>query len=169
MENGNRKQFYEVVSGYVKQVKAIDKETEQLEDQLKALKEKKQHIIQFDLPDVFSEEGLVSIKLFDDTRVEIKPYYYARVEEEKKLLFFEWLCANGHGGLIKDHFEVWTKEARVIKMLEEFCKHFEFQYSTKPDVHWKTLESWFKEVTTKGIPVDTSLFKTNIGSKAEIK
>lgn len=169
MENGNHRNLMERVTGYVKQVKEIDKETEKLEEELKQLKATKQQITQYDLPDLMFEHGVNSLRLLDDTRVEIKPFYYARVDKEKELAFYEWLRKNGHGGLIKGHLEVWTTDSNLLSLIAGFCEHVGIKPEVKDGIHWKTLEKWFQEVTVRGVAVDTNLFTSHLGNVANIK
>lgn len=169
MDNGNQLHLVQTAATLVKRVHDIDKQTEALEEQLKALKGQKKQIVEFDLPDLMFENGVTQLKLLDDTKIEVKPFYYARVDKEKLLVFFEWLRSNGHGGLIKSHFEVWGKDANALALLRDFCEHFKIEYSMKEDIHWKTLEKWYQEVTTKGINVDETLFSNRIGKVATIK
>lgn len=169
MDNGNQLHLVQTAAGFVKRVQDIDKRTEELEKQLKELKGQRTQIVEYDLPDLMFENGVSQLKLLDDTKIEVKPFYYARVDKEKLLVFFEWLRNNGHGGLIKAHFEVWQKDANTMALLVEFCRHFNIEYQVKEDVHWKTLEKWFQEVITKGINVDTTLFNNHVGRIASIK
>lgn len=167
--NGDRQKLIETISGYVKEVRSIDNQLKEAEEQLRVLKEKRRTITEYDLPSLMIEHGFNTVKLLDDTKVEVKPFYYARVDKEKSLLFFEWLRNNGHGGIIKNHFEVWERRSDIVLLLQEFCKHYGIECSVSEDIHWKTLEKWFQEVTTRALPVDVELFTNHVGSRAVIK
>lgn len=169
MENGNRKQLMERVTGYVKQVKEIDKEEEKLEEELKQLRATRKQITESDLPDLMFEHGVNTLKLLDDTKIEVKMKYYARVDKEKELVFYEWLRNNGHGGIVKNHFEVFTRDARALSLLKGFCEHLHIEYSEKDGIQWKTLEKWFQEVTVAGQKIEADLFINYITRVANIK
>jgi hypothetical protein len=176
MENGNRQHFDKIMGGYVKEVKEIDKQAENLEEQLKELKAKRRQLTEFTIPDYMIENGFTDCRLLDDTKITIKPLYYARVIPDKSLLFYEWLRNNGHGGLIKAHFEVLTRDPNVIPLLVEFCKYINekggnvhIDYEVGEMIHWKTLEMWFKEMTEKGQSVPDELFDNHLGQRAVIK
>lgn len=174
MENGNRMKFMETASTYVKKVKEIDKEEELLEERLRILKEQKTRITQFDLPSLLFEHGQTATELMDGTKISIQPFYYARVDKDKKGAFFEWLRKNGHGGIVKDHFEVFANDPNTIPLLIDFVNYLNkdgmnITYHLDQGIHWKTLEKWFQEVTVNHQAVQTDLFINHVGNIAKIK
>jgi len=169
MENGERHKLALTVTEYVKQIKKIERDTEILEDHIKELKAKKKELTEVVIPELFSEAGVSSLKLLDDTKVDVKPFYYARINRDKETEFFDWLQKNGHGGLIKSHFEVWSRQGNLTTLLEEFCKHVGIEYQMKDDIHWQTLQKWYGEMCEKGIKINTELFDNYPGRRATIK
>jgi hypothetical protein len=45
-----------------------------------------------------SEAGISMLKLEDGSSVEVAPYYYAKIPEDKKADAFKWLRENNFGG-----------------------------------------------------------------------
>jgi len=173
--NGNRFKMDEILGPLVQEVKAIDKTEEDLNEQLKQLKKRKTELIQGLIPDVMFEHGMTTATLLDDTKIEIRNFYHARVDKSKDMLFREWLRDHGHGGIIKSHFEVWARDSNTIPLLSAFVdyinreQHLNIEYEVKEDIHWKTLEKWFEEVTKKGDSVNLDLFINHTGREARIK
>src|SRR6266436_2595648 len=96
----------QIIEKLVKELKDRVAKIEELENEIKLLKEKKKELEENIIPDTMSELGAHSITLKSHEIVTVKPFYYARLPQEPEN-FFKWLRANGFGGLIKEKIEAY--------------------------------------------------------------
>ena len=86
----------------------IDKEEEvkEAEARLKILKEQARDIAERQLPDAMAEVGMAKFVLTDGSEVTVKPYYSAKIGDDKRDECFNWLQDHGHEALIKDEVSI---------------------------------------------------------------
>lgn len=155
----------------VDEVRSADTEIEALETKLSELKAQKRTLQEITIPDVMTEHGMSAITLFSGIRVELKPFYYARLPKETSRLeqFFAWLRDNGFGALVKSKFEIFTTDAEETKALVDFFAECNIPYDLNESIHWKTLEAWYKEQYEHAVSLPELLFDHYTGRKANIK
>ena len=147
----------------------LDEEIKDLETRLKVLKEQAREIAEKQLPDAMAEVG--KFTLTDGSEVTVKPYYSAKISDEKREECFGWLQDHGHEALIKDEV-VLTFNRGEHEKAEEFKAQLEEQgmeYSGKMGVHPQTLTAFVKEQVESGAEFPLELFNVYIGQIAKIK
>ena len=74
-----------------------------IDEQLKTLKATENTLSEQTIPDLMHRAGVSLIKLDDGSKVEVKPFYSARIPVSRTEEAFTWLRDNGHGDLIKNN------------------------------------------------------------------
>ena len=151
----------------------IDKEEEvkEAEARLKILKEHARDIAERQLPDAMAEVGMAKFVLTDGSEVTVKPYYSAKIGEDKRDECFNWLQDHGHEALIKDEVSV-TFNKGEHERAEEFKTQLEQQgieYNGKMGVHPQTLTAFVREQVESGAEFPLELFNVYIGQIAKVK
>jgi hypothetical protein len=149
----------------------LDEEIKDTETRLKVLKEQAREIAEKQLPDAMAEVGVAKFTLTDGSEVSVKPYYSAKISDEKREECFTWLQDHGHEALIKDEV-VLTFNRGEHEKAEEFKAQLEEQgldYSGKMGVHPQTLTAFVKEQVESGAEFPLELFNVYIGQIAKIK
>jgi hypothetical protein len=149
----------------------LDEEIKDTETRLKVLKEQAREIAEKQLPDAMAEVGVAKFTLTDGSEVSVKPYYSAKISDDKREECFTWLQDHGHEALIKDEV-VLTFNRGEHEKAEEFKAQLEEQgldYSGKMGVHPQTLTAFVKEQVESGAEFPLELFNVYIGQIAKIK
>ena len=153
---------------------------EELEKQLKVLKERKSQIESREIPDLFGEIGVDVIGLPDDNcDVIVKPYYKANIpaswDPDRREQAFRWLDENGHGDVISvtvsvdfQRGEKALADELVNLIRTKFSGANSHQVKTVMGVPWTTLTALVKEQVEQGeaIPLDT--LGATVGQVAKI-
>ena len=151
----------------------IDKEEEvkEAEARLKILKEQARDIAERQLPDAMAEVGMAKFVLTDGSEVTVKPYYSAKIGDDKRDECFNWLQDHGHEALIKDEVSI-TFNKGEHERDEEFKSQLEQQgieYNGKMGVHPQTLTAFVREQVESGAEFPLELFNVYIGQIAKVK
>lgn len=156
-----------------KEVKARDREIEDKEQQIADLKAEVKKLREEIIPEVMDEAGQSRVTLLNGTEIEVKPFYFARAPQNEEgyspLPFYDWCDEHGHGGLVKTHLEIFTSDYETVKLVREFSQMFQIQVEEGRGIHWKTLESWFREQYEAHKPLPLTLFKNYVGRTTKIK
>jgi hypothetical protein len=84
----------------------LEEQIEELNNQLKVVKEKHRRISEEQLPEALQEAGVSEFKLKDGTKVSTSTYYSARITPDNKEEAFKWLRENRFADLIKNTVSV---------------------------------------------------------------
>jgi hypothetical protein len=148
-----------------------DEEVKEAEARLKILKEQSRDLAERQLPDAMAEVGMAKFVLTDGSEVTVKPYYSAKIGEDKRDECFNWLQDHGHEALIKDEVSV-TFNKGEHERAEEFKTQLEQQgieYNGKMGVHPQTLTAFVREQVESGAEFPLELFNVYIGQIAKVK
>ena len=151
----------------------IDKEEEvkEAEARLKILKEQARDVAERQLPEAMAEVGMANFVLTDGSEVTVKPYYSAKIGDDKRDECFNWLQDHGHEALIKDEVSI-TFNKGEHERAEEFKSQLEQQgieYNGKMGVHSQTLTAFVREQVESGAEFPLELFNVYIGQIAKVK
>lgn len=151
----------------------IDKEEEikEAETRLKLMKEQLKDIAEKQLPDAMAEVGMAKFALTDGSEVSVKPYYSAKIGDDKREECFMWLQDHGHEALIKDEVSITFNRGEHEKA-EEFKSQLDQQgleYNGKMGVHPQTLTAFVREQVESGAEFPLELFNVYIGQIAKVK
>lgn len=174
LRNGNRLDHLTKLVSRLEEVKA---EIKNKEEEVKRLTTERERLEKLDIPDYMLELGLDSALLTSGLSVIVQPFYYARLPSlddikpesvSRRENALKWLRDHNHGGIIKENIVVIPSLANAQLVLD-FLKEIQASYEEKSSVHWKTLESWFKEVVSSGQSVPMDLFSGYVGRLAKVK
>ena len=149
----------------------LDEEIKDAETRLKILKEQAREIAEKQLPEAMAEIGVAKFTLTDGSEVTVKPYYSAKISDDKREECFTWLQDHGHEALIKEDVVLSFNRGEHEKA-EEFKAQLDQQgmeYSGKMGVHPQTLTAFVKEQVESGAEFPLELFNVYIGQIAKIK
>jgi len=149
----------------------LEEDIKGVEARLKVLKEQAREIAEKQLPDAMAEIGMAKFTLTDGSEVTVKPFYSAKISDEKREECFGWLQGNGHEALIKEEVVLAFNRGEREKA-EEFKAWLDKQgmdYSGKMGVHPQTLTAFVKEQVESGAEFPLELFNVYIGQIAKIK
>lgn len=159
------------ISSLAERYTDLDEEITDAEKRLKVLKEQAREIAEKQLPEAMAEVGMAKFTLTDGSEVIVKPYYSAKISDEKREECFDWLQDHGHEALIKDEVVLTFNRGEHDKA-EQFKAQLLLQgleYSGKMGVHPQTLTAFVKEQVESGAEFPLELFNVYIGQIAKIK
>ena len=145
----------------------------ELEEKLKAAKERYKRTIENDIPEIMNELG---VKAFDAAglKITLKREVFASIKPENEEAAFQWLEDNDLGSIIKDQFTVafGRGENLSAEQLAERLSDMEHPYKRKRSVHPGTLRSTIRELIGDAeeeseVPYDT--FGVFVKNTAKIK
>ena len=149
----------------------MEEQITEAEAHLKILKEQAREIAERQLPDAMAEVGMVKFALKDGSEINVKPYYSAKISDEKREECFGWLQDHGHEALIKEEVSVAFNRGEHERA-EEFKTQLEQQgieYNGKLGVHPQTLTAFVREQVESGAEFPLELFNVYIGQIAKVK
>lgn len=159
------------ISSLAERYTDLDDEITDAEMRLKILKEQARVIAEKQLPEAMAEVGMAKFTLTDGSEITVKPYYSAKISDEKREECFGWLQDHGHEALIKEEVVLAFNRGEHAKA-EEFKAWLDEQsmdYSGKMGVHPQTLTAFVKEQVESGAEFPLELFNVYIGQIAKIK
>ena len=163
----------------VERLETCDDRIADLENDLKMMKKKRDHISGEVIPTMMSEMGLAELKLqdgshlklMDGSSVDVKPHYSATITQANKEAAFNWLRENGLGDIIKNEISVsfGRNEDNKAADYAELAKSNGFQPTQKMKVEPMTLKALVRERIEAGKEMPTEILNVFIGNKTTIK
>ena len=146
------------------------KELNTLDDKIKTLKETETTLSEQTIPDLMHRAGIASIKLDDGTKVEVKPFYSAKIPISRTEEAFTWLRDNGHGDLIKNNVMVTfqRKQDNEAKSLVAELRDKGHNVKQAEKVEPMTLKAFVKEQIQEGKNVPSDVFGVYVASKTKL-
>ena len=148
-----------------------NQKVETLEKSLKEAEEESRRLSEEVIPTLMQQAGVSSIKLDNGTSVEVSPYYYAKISEDRKAEAFQWLRENDHGDLIKNNVSVSFgkgEDSNAVNLKSEL-EAKGLVVDQKQDVHWQTLRGFVKEQIEKNKTLPSETFGLYIANRTKIK
>ena len=148
-----------------------NKKVEDLQNLLKQEEEEARRLSEEVIPTLMQQAGVSSIKLDNGTSVEVSPYYYAKISEDRKAEAFQWLRENDHGDLIKNNVSVSFgkgEDSNAVNLKSEL-EAKGLVVDQKQDVHWQTLRGFVKEQIEKNKTIPSETFGLYIANRTKIK
>jgi hypothetical protein len=150
---------------------ALEAEVAVLEEQVKARNEILRNLNETLIPDLMSEVGLSELKLESGLKLTIKPFYNAKIPDDKKQAAFAWLRTTQNDGIIKSFVELAFgkgSDEQFQKCQNLLLKHH-FEFSADESVHPQTLKAFVKEQLEAAKPLPLDLFGVFQGKRAVVK
>jgi len=148
-----------------------NQKVETIQKSLKEAEEEARRLSEEVIPTLMQQAGVSSIKLDNGTSVEVSPYYYAKISEDKKAEAFQWLRENDHGDLIKNNVSVSFgkgEDSNAVNLKSEL-EAKGLVVDQKQDVHWQTLRGFVKEQIEKNKTIPSETFGLYIANRTKIK
>ena len=155
----------------VERLELCDDRIADIENDLKMMKKKRDHISGEVIPTMMSEMGLAELKLHDGSHLKVSTTYRATITEANKETAFNWLRENGLGDIIKNEISVsfGRNEDNKAADYAELAKSSGFQPTQKMKVEPMTLKALVRERIEAGKEMPTELFNVYVGNKTNIK
>jgi len=149
----------------------LEEQIEELNNQLKVVKEKHRRISEEQLPEALQEAGVSEFKLKDGTKVSTSTYYSARITPDNKEEAFNWLRENRFADLIKNTVSVsfGRDEDDAARELLKELNSTGMNTAQKEWVEPMTLKAFVREQVEKGTDLPYETFNIYIGQKSKIK
>jgi 16S rRNA C1402 N4-methylase RsmH len=148
-----------------------NQKVETIQKSLKEAEEEARRLSEEVIPTLMQQAGVSSIKLDNGTSVEVSPYYYAKISEDRKAEAFQWLRENNHGDLIKNNVSVSFgkgEDSNAVSLKTEL-EAKGLVVDQKQDVHWQTLRGFVKEQIEKNKTIPSETFGLYIANRTKIK
>ena len=155
----------------VERLELCDDRIADIENDLKMMKKKRDHISGEVIPTMMSEMGLAELKLHDGSHLKVSTSYRATITEANKEAAFNWLRNNGLGDIIKNEILVSFGRNEDNKAAEyaELAKGQGFQPTQKMKVEPMTLKALVRERIEAGKEMPTEIFGVFSENKTTIK
>jgi hypothetical protein len=166
VDTGTGKQL----SSLVRNLRNVEQQIEDAEEQLKALKQEKHKLSVENIPALMDEMGVERLDV-DGVTVERKMIVSASIPAARKDEAFSWLRDNGLDDIIKNDVtcSFGKGEDNVAGDVVGLLQERGFDPKTKTHVHPSTLKAFVKERITDGKPIDLDMFGAFISNAAQIK
>ena len=155
----------------VERLELCDDRIADIENDLKMMKKKRDHISGEVIPTMMSEMGLAELKLHDGSHLKVSTSYRATITEANKEAAFNWLRENGLGDIIKNEISVsfGRNEDNKAADYAELAKSNGFQPTQKMKVEPMTLKALVRERIEAGKDMPTEIFGVFSENKTTIK
>jgi hypothetical protein len=166
VDTGTGKQL----SSLVRNLRNVEQQIEDAEEQLKALKQEKHKLSVENIPALMDEMGVERLDV-DGVTVERKMIVSASIPAARKDEAFSWLRDNGLDDIIKNDVtcSFGKGEDNVAGDVVGLLQERGFDPKTKTHVHPSTLKAFVKERITDGKPIDLDMFGAFISNAAQIR
>ena len=155
----------------VERLELCDDRIADIENDLKMMKKKRDHISGEVIPTMMSEMGLAELKLHDGSHLKVSTSYKAHISEANKEMAYNWLRENGLGDIIKNEISVsfGRNEDNKAADYAELAKSNGFQPTQKMKVEPMTLKALVRERIEAGKEMPTEIFGVFSENKTTIK
>ena len=155
----------------VERLELCDDRIADIENDLKMMKKKRDHISGEVIPTMMSEMGLAELKLHDGSHLKVSTSYRATITEANREAAFNWLRENGLGDIIKNEISVsfGRNEDNKAADYAELAKGQGFQPTQKMKVEPMTLKALVRERIEAGKEMPTEIFGVFTENKTTIK
>ena len=161
----------EKLSQEVEKLKSVQNQIQNLEAQIKDLKEDEKYFSCVVIPKLMEDMNLSSLKLKDGSELTVKQIYSASIRADKKAEAINWLRDNGLGDIVKNNIIVSFGQGEDNKAVgyASLARSNGFEPLQEEKVHPSTLKVVMKEWKDKGHEVPEELFSTFDGNQTHFK
>ena len=159
------------LSTEVEKLQSIQNQIENLEAQVKDLKQDEKHFSCVIIPKLMEDMNLSSLKLKDGSELTVKQIYSATLKADKKAEGIHWLRDNGLGDIVKNNITVSFGQGEDNKAVDYagLARSNGYEPIQEEKVHPSTLKVVMKEWKDKGREVPEELFNTFDGNQTYLK
>ena len=152
------------------ELQAYDEEIEQLEEQLKYKKEKKEKISSEIIPNILAEQGLSSLKLADGSSIDVRKKYRCTIKKDEMESAYNWLRENGLDDIIKNEVSVQFgkgEDSRAQELLS-LAGLNGYEPTQRQKVEPMTLMALYRERGEAGLDMPSDSFNLFIQDETKI-
>ena len=155
----------------VERLELCDDRIADIENDLKMMKKKRDHISGEVIPTMMSEMGLAELKLHDGSHLKVSTSYRAHISEANKEAAYNWLRENGLGDIIKNEISVsfGRNEDNKAADYAELAKSQGLHPTQKMKVESMTLKALVRERIEAGKEMPADIFGVYTENKTTIK
>ena len=155
----------------VERLELCDDRIADIENDLKMMKKKRDHISGEVIPTMMSEMGLSELKLQDGSHLKVATSYRATITEANKEAEFNWLRSNGLGDIIKNEISVsfGRNEDNKAADYAALAQERGYQPTQTMKVEPMTLKALVRERIEAGKEMPTEIFGVFSENKTTIK
>ena len=152
------------------EMKRLENQIELDEEQLAKKKKRLRDYVERKVPELMQEAGVNALVLSDGSKVEVKPFYAARIPESRTQEAFSWLRDGGFEDLIKNQVTASFNKGQdnLVAKLISVCEENNFRYTKKEKVEPMPLKAFVREQVEKGKELPFDLFGVYIANKAKL-
>jgi phage terminase small subunit len=158
------------LSHYCLQLQNYQDQIDNLEQDLKSVKEQADKISSEIIPNLLAEQGLSSLKLADGSAVEVKKSYSCTVKKDAIESAYTWLRENGLGDIIKNEVAVQFGKGEDNKAQEllDLAVREGYEPSQKQKVEPMTLKALYRERVEAGLDMPSDSFNIFVKDQTKI-
>ena len=158
------------LSHYCLQLQNYEDQIENLEKDIKDIKEQADKISSEIIPNMLAEQGLSSLKLADGSAVEVRKSYSCTIKKDGTDAAYQWLRENGLEDLIKNEvFVTFGKgEDNKAEQLLGLAEQEGFEPQQKSKVEPMTLKALYRERIEAGLDMPSDTFNLFVKDQTKI-
>jgi len=148
----------------------LQKQVATAEEALKKLKEQERKISEEEIPNLMQNAGVSHLGLDDGTKVEVKPFYSARIPTSRTDEAFDWLRQNNFADLIKNNVSLSFNRGddNMAKSLVAELREKGHNVKQAEKVEPMTLKAFVREQIEKGRDIPQDIFGVYVGNKTKL-
>lgn len=148
----------------------VQNEVLKLEEELQKKKAEETFLSEQEIPNKMQEAGISKLELTDGSKVEIRPFYAAKIPVAKVDEAFDWLRKNGHDDMIKNNISLTfgKNQDSQAKTLVDELRQKGHNVKQVEKVEPMTLKAFVREQIEDGKQVPADLFGVYIANKTKI-
>ena len=158
------------LSHYCLMLKNYEDQIENLEKDIKDIKEQADKISSEIIPNMLAEQGLSSLKLADGSAVEVRKSYSCTIKKDGADAAYQWLRENGLEDIIKNEvFVTFGKgEDNKAEQLLGLAEQEGFEPQQKSKVEPMTLKALYRERIEAGLDMPSDSFNLFVKDQTTI-
>lgn len=158
------------LSNMAQEMRAADREVQELEEKLRSAKEKFNRYSAIEIPQFMSDLGVKEFKLSDGTKFAVVPVLQITYLKDTIDAVEDWLIDHGHPGLVKSNIILAFPRGQdeKIAMMLEWFREKRIKYEIKKAIHPQTLKAWAREMEDEGMVIPEDIFTVYRSAKTII-
>lgn len=136
------------------------------EEALEKLKKDIQILAEDKIPELMRDLGMRAFTLSNGAKVNITEFYSGQVIDDKG---FDWLEEHNYADIAKSTLTILHRRSEDVAAIKHAAEALNLEYEETSKVHWKTMASFLKELTSKGEALPPEYFNVSMGQRASIK
>ena len=152
----------EKLSQEVEKLKSVQNQIQNLEAQIKDLKEDEKYFSCVVIPKLMEDMNLSSLKLKDGSELTVKKVYNATFKADKKAEGIKWLRDNGLGDIVDNNITVSFGQGEDNKAVgyASLARERGYEPTQEEKVHHARLSAVMSDLKDKNLEIPSDLFSS---------